>query len=796
MPAVLLAALGWLAGVVAGLLSGWAPWTLAPLAAAGAFLLLFHRRQAAVNSHRLLSTVDYRLPTSLAIALTAAAAGIIWGGAALRVRASDCRLRWRDGVRVALVAEPRDLAPRGDAASRARRYDVREPAVCRGPVLVQLPRADTSDAVLVLVGTWRADPSFGDTPLPRRAEWAGKLVATVARPVGARPGLRTRLRVGAERALMRLFGPRRWPLAAALTVSPEAALPVELRQRFARAGLAHILSISGLHVGILAGALIILLRAGRLSPPVARLAGTVLVAGYIWMLGFPAPALRSGGLLALWCWSRARQRPPVPGTILAGTALVVVAADPWTVFEPGPWLSFAGVWGCGSASRWWERVAREARGRGVRRVLRWLTPLVVSAGAVLATSPIQALAFGSVTPVAVAANIAAIPLAAFATPALALALVLAAIPGAMPAAALAASASGLALDGLEQVASLAAALPSATFTVEAPFAWAAVTGALAIWLLHPARGRRPARQLLAHRVVSAALVLLAGLAWWPVLGARSAPDGDGRLALHFLSVGQGDAAAIRTPHGRWIVIDGGPRAPGLDAGARKVVPFLRRHGARRVDVVVASHGDADHLGGIPAVLTLLPAELVLEPGAVDGRPLYAELLADIAKDHARWHPARAGERFAIDGVTIRIWHPDSATIAARWAANENSVVLTVEYGAFRALFGGDAGLPMEALRAGTIGAVTVLKVGHHGSRSASGEAWLEDLKPVVCIIEVGARNTYGHPDPGTVARLRDRGCGVWRTDRDGDVDVSTDGRMVWVRAAARDTVLALGAARP
>ncbi len=154
--------------------------------------------------------------------------------------------------------------------------------------------------------------------------------------------------------------------------------------------------------------------------------------------------------------------------------------------------------------------------------------------------------------------------------------------------------------------------------------------------------------------------------------------------------------------------------------------------------MVASHGDADHLGGLPAVLTSLPADDVLEPGAIDGRPLYLEWLSDVEHDRARWHPARAGEHFTIDGVTLRIWHPDSATIAAGWEANENSVVLTVEYGAFRALFGGDAGLPMEALREGQIGPVTVLKVGHHGSRSATGEAWIHALRPSVCVIEVGA----------------------------------------------------------
>lgn len=773
MPAVILAALGFLPGLAIGLTIEWSPWTLAPLCAVGAFCLSGRR---------------------MTVISIAGATGILWGGAALRVREADCRLRWSDGARVTVVAEPRDRSP--DEARRPRRYDVREPRACAGPMMVQLPRGDTTDKVLVIVGTWRRDPEYAAGLFPRRAERAGKLVALVAKPVDVPPGPRSALRTGAERRLARLFGPGRWALAAALTVSPDASVPKEERREFARAGLAHILSISGLHVAILAGALIIALRACRVPPDAARIAGTVIVAAYIWMLGFPAPALRSAGLLALWCWARVRQRPPVPGAILAATALVVAVVDPWSLFEPGPWLSFAGVWGCAGAARWWERVVSESRVPATRRRLRWLAPAAVSTGAVLATAPIQMIAFGSVTPIAIVANLVAIPIAAFATPALALALVLSATPGAMAAAEVTASAAGLSLDALEQVASRAASVEWATATVDAPLVGGLAAAALAFWLLRAGQGRRPARHVLTARVLSVGAAVAAGLAWSPLLASLDVPDVDGRLALHFLSVGQGDAAVLRTPRGRWIVIDGGPRVPGMDAGARRVVPYLRRHGARRLALVVASHGDADHLGGLPAVLSSLPADVVIEPGAADGRPLYAEWLADVAKGRSRWHAALAGERFTIDDVTIRVWHPDSATIAARWEANENSVVLTVEYGGFRALFGGDAGLPMEALRAGTIGAVTVLKVGHHGSRTATGEAWLDDLKPAVCVIEVGARNRYGHPDAGTVARLRDRGCGVWRTDRDGDVDVVTDGRSVTVHAGSRDSSFLVAREQP
>jgi competence protein ComEC len=765
MPAILPAVCGFVAGLAAGLLMDWTPWTLAPLAAAGAFFV-------------------WRQRGPWGVLLAAGAAGVVWGSAAMRVRAADCRLKWPDGTRLSLVVTAQGLA----APGRAQMMTVVEPARCRGDLMVMLPVADTASGRRVVVGTWRRDPQAAERRLPPRPARTGRLMVVRVHPV-AGPAGASSLRIAAERRLRDLFGSRRWPIAAALTISPDAALPEDQRAEFRRSGLMHILSISGFHVGILAAALILLLRLCRLPPAACYVVGTLMVAGYVALLGAPAPALRSAALLALWSWARVRQRPPLPAALLAATALAVVVLDPWAVFEPGPWLSFAGVWGCASASRWWRRVTDETRRRVVRRRLRWGAPVAVSVGATLATTPFQLLAFGTITPIGIAANLAAIPLAAFAVPTLALALLVAAlpVPGAMAAAAIPAGAAGIALDGLEQVAALAARASWATFDVDASALAAVLAAALAFWLLRAGPPRRPARTVLAARGLLAAGAVAAIGCWRPWLPGHAGADGDGRLALHLLAVGQGDAAAIRTPHGQWIVIDGGPRGGGVDAGARKVVPFLRRHGVRRIAVLVASHGDADHLGGLPAVLTALPVDLVLEPGSPDGRPLYREWLAGVARDHARWHAARAGERLTVDGVTLRIWHPDSASIAERWEANENSVVLTVEYGAFRAVFGGDAGLPMERRRAASIGDVTVLKVGHHGSRGATSDAWIGALKPEVCVIEVGARNRYGHPDPGVVARLMYAGCAVWRTDRAGDVRVATDGRTVVVQSAAGDT---------
>jgi competence protein ComEC len=253
------------------------------------------------------------------------------------------------------------------------------------------------------------------------------------------------------------------------------------------------------------------------------------------------------------------------------------------------------------------------------------------------------------------------------------------------------------------------------------------------------------------------------------------------MTIHFLAVGQGDAAAIRTPAGRWLLVDAGPRLRGQDAGARIVLPFLRQHGVGRLAAVVASHGDADHLGGFPAVLAAIPADLALEPGDALGSGLYREWLAALERSGVRWHPARAGDSLMADGVVLRVLHPDSAWLARGMPPNENAVVVRVEFGGFRALFPGDAGLPMEAARATDVGWTTVLKVSHHGSRSATGPSWLAALTPRVCVVSVGV-NTFGQPAADVLRSLDAAGCRTYRTDEAGTVSVSTDGWSVVVQS--------------
>ena len=687
--------------------------------------------------------VARRAPVAAALA-GAALAGCGWGAAALRIRSDQCAGRWsaqappRPPSRAAFV---RLLDPVSQAGGVVDAVIVGGP--CGGGLVLRWPdgRVARGGTEWLVAGPWLGDAE------------GGLLRVRTARLIDATPRGRGALRDRIATQARTLFGARA-PLVDALVIGGQTNLDRGVRERYARAGLAHILSISGLHVGFFAAWLALLLRLAGVPPRPRVAVGIVAVVAYCWLLGFPAPATRAGVMLLVDGVARWRQRVVAPRGTVALSALVLLIIDPWSMHSVGAWLSVAAI----AAVIWADRAVREPA------ALRLVAPAIA---ATLVTAPITAFTFGTVAPIGVLANLVAIPLGAIAVPGVIIALIVATF--AAPVAALIAAGSGLALALLDLVAGAAAAVPGGHVVAipgwPAALTWCGIL-ALAWWLWDAPRRR----WVIAARVAAALVVLV-----WSSLVPLGPRDRDGVLTVHFLDVGQGDAEALRTPAGHWILIDGGPRTPAGDAGRRIVLPFLRRLGAGALALVVATHGDADHLGGLPAVLEALPPAVVLEPGEPLGRPLYLEFLADVEQDRASWHPARAGDRVELDGVRFEVLSPDSVWAAQPEDVNEHGVVLLVTYGSTRLLFQADAGLPVEARLAGRVGHVDVLKVGHHGSRSATSDAWLDELTPDEAVISVGAHNTYGHPAPEVVARLLQHHVTTFRTDQLGTITYTTDG---------------------
>jgi beta-lactamase superfamily II metal-dependent hydrolase len=258
----------------------------------------------------------------------------------------------------------------------------------------------------------------------------------------------------------------------------------------------------------------------------------------------------------------------------------------------------------------------------------------------------------------------------------------------------------------------------------------------------------------------------------------------GRLRITFLDVGQGSGILIRLPNGGNVLIDGGPREQGDE-----VVADLQRLGVNTLGAVVASHADEDHAGGLIDVLNSLQVLSVYDSGYSHTTATYAGLLDAIERSGARYVETRTGERIELaPEVGMEFIYPDELNEGT----NESSLALRLDYGQFAAQFVGDLGIEQEQelLAAGRVSPVTLMAVGHHGSAGSSSLEFLQALSPEVDVIQVGADNSYGHPTQETLYRLQATGIEVYRTDLQGEITVTTDGRVYRVRTERSGTTSA------
>lgn len=569
--------------------------------------------------------------------------------------------------------------------------------------------------------------------------------------------LRSAIRGRAAEALERRLGAQAGT-AAALVLAERDGIPRELWDAFARSGTAHLLSISGFHVGVIAALLGALLTA---TTPRRRAVGVAVgVWSYVLLIGAPTSATRAAWMTTAFVLGRLRPAPPRALGALGLSMLMIALLDPSVTGGAGFQLTVAGTAGILVMSRWimhhWPPHPHRHR----------IAPAVAAGiGASVFTAPILAWHFGQVPLLSLPSSILLTPLVAAAVPGVILTIVLDVlhIPGAAVAGA---GAEGL-LHAVTAAAGAIGALPGAIALVTPREAALLTAGALLPMALPLAQWRRrPA-------VRAAVSVLTACAALWGGQAALSLA-GRGTLEIVAIDVGQGDAIALRTPRGRWLLVDAGPRGyGGSDAGLTRVVPYLNARGARRLEAVILTHPDEDHAGGLAAVLRNVATGAVIGPGVSIGQSGQMAGLAEARREGVPWRRAAAGDAWTLDGVRFRVLSPPGPGAPGGEAPdpaapNDWSVVLHVAYGDFSALLMGDADETVEARVLG-VGEVTVLKVGHHGSATSSSDEFVRAASPDFAVIPVGARNRYGHPAPAVLARLSRAGARVLRTDLHGTV---------------------------
>lgn len=567
------------------------------------------------------------------------------------------------------------------------------------------------------------------------------------RPTGTATRFDTLVELARERVLARIRAVlAERPLSGviqALVAGEQRAIPASQWQVFQRTGVNHLMSISGIHVTMLSGLAYAVIfglwrRSTRLTlglpaHKAAALAGVLAALGYAWLSGYGIPTQRTLYMLTIVALALWAGRAGNVLAVLNLALLAVLLLDPWAVMSAGFWLSFGAV----------AVILFASAGRTGR--MNWLVEWGrVQWAVTLGLIPLLLALFQQISLVSPVANALAIPLVSLVVTPLSL------LGALLPLDFLLLAAQWVMSAGMDFLSWLSD-LPVAVWEQHAPPGWTvglAVAGV--IWLLLP-RGF-PARWL--------------GLIWLaPIFMVLPPAPEPGELWVEVLDVGQGLAAVVRTQHHALLYDTGSHFGMDSDAGSRIVVPYLRAAGVRRLDGMIVSHDDIDHSGGALSVLQALPVSW-LASSLPEASPLKTG--ADVSM------PCHAGQKWEWDGIRFDVLHPDLASYDLKVKDNDRSCVLKASSRFGSILLTGDIEAiserellrrDAEALRA------DILLVPHHGSLTSSTPGFVQAVRADAAIFTVGYRNRFGHPKDEVLERYRTQGAAIWRTDRQGALDV-------------------------
>jgi competence protein ComEC len=600
----------------------------------------------------------------------------------------------------------------------------------------------------------------------------------------------------------------------AMLFGDRAGLNKTQRVGFERTGSFHLFVVSGMHVGLLAGLVFWLARRLKLREWLATFVTVALTFGYALLTGFGAPVQRALFMTAVFLLARLLSRDRNVLNALGAAALGVLIWSPAALFEASFQMTFLAIVAIGGiavplAERsflpyahaaehlWdkWEDVGLPPRVAQFRLMLRlwsetiagvagdwarslpslevrwslWALELaLIGAVAEMVMVLPMAVYFHRATMFAVPTNMLSVPLVAVLAPiavitfcASLLSPWVAMLPGA---------ATGLLLHGVTGVIGRVSAVRAADLRVPAPVWWVALL-AIVVWAFCCWAVRRSRAWAWAAVAV---LPLVPLIVLWPEPVVVS----PGMMEVTAIDVGQGDSLFIVGPDGSTMLLDAGGPVGGVteaaeatsrfDIGEEVVSPYLWSRRFRRLDVLVLSHAHSDHMGGMPAVMrNFRPRELwvSIDPNSEAYRALLSEA-KDLGVQIRHFY---AGDQLAWGGTQVTVLAPETDYSNPREPANNDSLVMRMQYGKSSVLLEGDAEAPSERemLAHGRVAAVTLLKVGHHGSRTSTTQEFLDAAAPKDAVVSVGRGNTFGHPRYEVVERIAEARIKLYRTDQFG-----------------------------
>lgn len=566
------------------------------------------------------------------------------------------------------------------------------------------------------------------------------------------------------------FSKQTAPIAKALLVGYKQDLDPDSKRAFARSGLSHIMAVSGLHVGFIVAPFWIIIPyfwTRKHGSVMGLLVLVLLLICYAGITGFSPSVMRASVMAGFLSYGKLFHRVNDSINLTAAAAIVLLVIDPSQLFEIGFQLSFAAVLiillilpVIQNILPYWVRI-------------RWygkpLMVIIVSLVVQFGLYPLQVHYFGEISLVSPIANALFVPLLGIVVP---LSLV------------------ALLITALVPLAGFVINYPSLLFlgwmndfvTTAATWEWAWTAASLEndlffiFWLFLiftiSAWNITAIRWKLAIGVMASLCVITSINVVEKLQPAK--------LGVTFFDVGQGDAALISTPSGKHVLVDAGVWSPSYNSGRSIILPHLKASGIEKLDAVLLSHPHADHIGGIIDLIEEIPIGAIYNSGYEYDSNLYASYLETAREKSVPVISLRAGDTLGIDpAVLFLVMGPEGQRFNSD--PNEHSLILNVIYGESEFLFTGDAGIHQERRLLETYGDLLdtdLLKVGHHGSRTSSGNKFLDQVSPKVAIISLAENNRFRHPHPEAVDRLGRSKAELLFTSKERAIIVESDGRTI------------------
>ncbi|MCF0132752.1 MAG: DNA internalization-related competence protein ComEC/Rec2 [Blautia sp.] len=569
----------------------------------------------------------------------------------------------------------------------------------------------------------------------------------------------------------------------AMVLGSKQNMETEDTLRFQMAGILHLLSISGLHMSLIALGLYNFLKKCRIGTWGAVILTLLVLLPYGIMTGSSVSVLRSMSMVLLLLASKVLGRIYDLQTAMAFSAILILMEAPANLFNAGFLLSFGAVFGISVIAPVLEEIMDVQKMSGFRKCI---AKTFVSTAAIQGFMlPVQLYFYGEISISGIFLNLLVIPTAGCVLGSgVAGALIgfLEIVPETIPLKRIFMYPGRILLHIYMWLGELFAQIPFFNWIPGAPKLWQIVfyyvMAALVIIGGVCLRRRGGGRwKSVAVKKITPWILFLGWILGIAVLGIRLKPE----LRITCMDVGQGDGAVVQTAEGSCILIDGGS-SDQKELGRYRLLPFLKNQGIHRIHGIVLSHFDSDHISGILELLyyisrhlTSIRVERIILPDLA-GLPETGQELLELAKQCSipvvyvkQGDTLRIGRQ---QELHLHVLSPEKKTdviSGAAETANDASLVCQLIYQNFTGLFMGDASMELEETLMPLLSRVDFLKVGHHGSKYSSGEAFLEKIKPMAAVISCSSVNRYGHPHQETLDRLEQTGTSVYRTDRDGAV---------------------------